>query len=161
MSLSRYTDVLHIVAERLALPSLRKVVARPGVNEAVRLTVYYPDGAQSSSVATLERGFGADCRLWVVYDRFDDRGEPFAYAFTIPLERYHKLLAALRLSRFETLDDAFDAPPSGVEVWLVERAAGSYFHDVVLSPVNAAAHHRELALAFKTHLPEAVRALSA
>jgi hypothetical protein len=58
------------------------------------------------------------------------------------------------------LDDAFDAPPAGVDVWLVERAAGSYFHDIVLSPGNATGHHREVVLALKTHLPESVRALA-
>jgi hypothetical protein len=45
-------------------------------------------------------------------------------------------------------------------VWLVERAAGSYFHDIVLSPGNATGHHREVVLALKTHLPESVRALA-
>ena len=139
---------------------LRVVAVRPGVNEALRLTIRYPDGSLPDSVATLERGAGDNCRLRVIYDRYDDRGEPYHYEFTVPLERYHRLLAALRLSRFESLDDAFDAPPSGVDVWLVERAAGSYFHDVVLSPGTATAHHREVVVAIKTHLPEAARALA-
>jgi len=160
MSLSRYTDVLHIIAERLGLQMLRQVASRPGVNEALRVTIHYPDGSLPDSVATLERGVGAACRLSVMYDRYDDRGEPYQYEFKIPLERYHKLLTALRLSRFESLDDAFDAPPAGVDAWLVERAAGSYFHDVVLSPTNATGHHREVALALKTHLPESMRALA-
>jgi hypothetical protein len=47
-----------------------------------------------------------------------------------------------------------------VDVWLVERAAGSYFHDVVLSPGTATGHHRELVIAIKTHLPEAIRGLA-
>jgi hypothetical protein len=160
MSLSRYTDSLHVIAERLGLQMLRQAATRPGVNEALRLTIHYPDGSLPGSVATLERGLGADCRLRLMYDRHDDRGEPYQYEFRIPLERYHKLLTGLRLSRFEMLDDAFDAPPAGVDVWLVERAAGSYLHDIVLSPGNATGHHREVVLALKTHLPESVRALA-
>jgi hypothetical protein len=160
LSLSRYTDALHVIAERLGLQMLRATAARPGVNEALRVTIRYSDGKLPDSVATLERGVGDNCRLHVIYDRYNGQGEPYRYEFAISLERYHKLLAALRLSRFEALDDAFDTPPSGVDVWLVERAAGSYFHDVILSPGNATAHHREVVVTMKTHLPEAVRALA-
>jgi hypothetical protein len=75
----------------------------------------------------------------------------------IPLVRYQDLLLALRRARFDTLDDEDDLPYLGVDLWLIERAAGSFYHDIVVCPTNAKGHHREIVLALRQYLPEAVR----
>ena len=48
-------------------------------------------------------------------------------------------------------------PYFGVDLWLVERASGSFYHDVVMAPDSARGFYRELALSLRQHLKEALR----
>jgi hypothetical protein len=160
MSLSRQADTLRLIAERLSLPTLQQFAAQPGVNEAVRLSIAYHDARHPNSTATLCRGIGKTCQLSVAYERHDQQGKPLIYDFQIPLVRYQTLLTALRGSQFDTLDDSPDMPPYGVDLWLVERASGRFFHDVLLAPPAARGHHRELVMALRGHLAEAMRELT-
>lgn len=154
MMLIRRTDTLRLIAERLQVEELRKEIRKPGIGEAFRVSIFHHDGRAPNSVATLRRGPGGVCKLNVAYDTL---GKNRTYDFTVPLERYQKLLAALRISKFDVMDDEPELPYHGVDLWLVERGSGSFHHDVVLSPDSARGHYRELVLAIRTHLPEAVR----
>jgi hypothetical protein len=160
MDLSRHAAPLRQDALRLGQGDMREENAKPGVNESLRVSIHYSDGRLPSSVATLRRGHGDSCQLRVAYDRFDQNSQAFIYEFTIPLERYQKLLAMLRLNKFDELDDEPDLPFFGVDFWLVERASGRFYHDVVLEPTRARGHHREILMGLRTHLPEAVRELA-
>ena len=93
--------------------------------------------------------------LKVVYDK--PGKEVFDY--TIEPERYQALMTALRRIKLDRLDDQPDVPFFGVDLWLVERASGSYYHDVVMSPDSARGFYRELLLAIRQHLKEAVRTI--
>lgn len=149
-----------MIAIRTGQPELRKVLQRPGVNEALRLSVYHHDGAKPDYLATLTRGIGASCDLEMVYDKYIRLNLLYTYNFTIPLERYQKLLSALRIGKFDEMDDEPDLPGSGVNLWLIERGSGSFYHDVVLAPSQSVGHHRELVIALRTFLPEAIRELA-
>jgi hypothetical protein len=154
MTLTRRTDTLRLIAERLKLDEMRQEARKPGVGEAFRITIYHHDGHAPNSVATLRRLPGGNCKLNVSYDTL---GKNRTYDFSVPLERHQKLLAALRLNKFDEMDDEPDLPYYGVDLWLVERSSGSFHHDVVLSPESARGHYRELVVAVRTYLPEAVR----
>lgn len=156
MSLIRRTDGLRLIAERLKLDEVRKEIRKPVVNEALRITVQYHDGRLPNSVATLRRTHGG-CKLQVAYDLL---GRNLNYEFAIPLERYQHLLSAFRLSKFDEMDDEANLPFYGVDLWLVERGSGSFHHDVVLSPDSARGHYRELVVAIRTYLAEAVREIN-
>ncbi|MFP4322752.1 MAG: hypothetical protein ACLFTK_09885 [Anaerolineales bacterium] len=157
MTFDRGAEALRGVASLVGEAPLRRVMATPGVHEAVRVTVRYHDARSPDSVATLTRGVGEAVGLRVVYTRFDDHGAPFDYDFRPESARFASVLAALRLNRFDTLDDDPDLPRYGADHWLIERAAGSFFHDVVLSPASARGHHREIVAALRQALPEALR----
>ncbi len=157
MSLIRRTDSLRLIAERLKVDEMRQEIRKPGVNEALRITVQYHDGRLPNSVATLRRGHGGVCKLHSVYDA---PNKNLSYELNIPLERYQKLLSALRLSKFDEMDDEPNLPFYGVDVWLVERGSGSFHHDVVLSPQSARGHYRELVVAIHTHLAESIREIN-
>jgi hypothetical protein len=157
---SRHADPLRQIALRLEQGDLRQENAKPGVNESLRVSIHYHDGRSPASVATLHRGHGEVCRLSVAYDRYDRLGKPFIYSFNIPLERYQKLLAALRLNKFDQMDDEADVPFLGADLWFIERASGHFYHNVVIEPSSARGHHRETLIAIRTHLPEAVRELA-
>jgi hypothetical protein len=154
MSLSRRADPIRLIAARLGQGELKQIASGPGVSEALRVSIHYHDGRAPNSVATLHRGHTGNCRLLVVYDKAP---RPVAFNFEIPLERYRLLLASLRRSRFDSLDDEENVPFFGVDLWLVERMAGSFYHDVVLCPTSARGHHRELVLALREHLPQSIR----
>jgi hypothetical protein len=160
MEWARRADELRQVAQRLGLDDLKTLTLRPGVNESLRLTVQYHDGRSPASVATLQRGIGTTCALTVVYQRYDRANQPYQYSFALALPDYQQLLTTLRQSKFDSLDDSPDLPNFGLDLWLVERAAGSFHHDVVLAPALADGHHREVALALRKFLPEAMRELA-
>ena len=155
---ARRADPIRLIALRLRQGELRHVVQQPGVNEAVRVTVQYHDGRHPNQVATLTRGHGPQCTLLVVYDK---PNKDVRFSYTVPLERYLALLTALRRARFDTLDDQPDVPFFGVDLWLVERASGSFYHDVVIQPESASGPHSEVVHAFREQLREALRPVGA
>lgn len=155
MSLSRRADPIRLIAVRLGQGELKNETSKPGVNEALRISIQYHDGRHPNSVATVRRRHGDACELTVAYDK-----DKLSYDFALPVERYQKMLIALRASKFDTLDDEENLPYFGIDMWLVERASGSFYHDIVLSPDHATGHHREIIVATRQHLPEAVRELA-
>lgn len=150
----RRADPIRLVALRLNQDELHNLTRRPGINEAFRVTIHYDTAQHPNQVATLTRGHSGECVLKTVYDK---PGKAVFFTYTIEGERYKNLLTALRRVRFDTLDDQPDVPYFGVDLWLVERASGSFYHDVVLSPGSARGPYRELILAIREHLKEAVR----
>lgn len=149
---------LRLIALRLAVPDLAVVARQPDVIETFRLTVQYHDGRNPDQLATLTRRRGQEAgKLAVVYRRPDDK--PLALEFTIEAERLNQFSAALRRVSFDRLDDMPDIPWFGADLWLIERAAGSFHHDVILSPDRAAGVHAEIAASARQTLREAVRAI--
>jgi hypothetical protein len=155
---ARRADPIRLIALRLKQDEVRNVVQRPGVNEAFRVTIQYHDARHPNQVATLTRGHGGPCTLNVLYDK-PNKDVYFTYA--VESARYTALQAALRRVRFDGMDDQPDVPFFGVDLWLVERGSGSFYHDVVLSPDSARGFYRELILALREHLKEALRPIEA
>lgn len=151
---SRRADPIRLVALRLRQDELRNLTQRPGINEVFRVTIQYHDGRHPNQVATLARGHGSTCSLKVVYDK---PGKSVYFDYSVESDRYKQLLGALRRVKFDNLDDQPDVPFFGVDLWLIERASGSFYHDVVLSPGSARGFYRELILAIREHLKEALR----
>lgn len=153
---TRRADPIRLVALRLRQDELRNVTRQPGINESFRVTIQYASADHPNQVATLTRGHGGDCALRVVYDK---PNKDVHFSYTVEIDRYKTLLTALRRLQFDSLDDQPELPYFGVDMWLVERASGSFYHDVVLSPESARGFYRELVLAIRQHLKEAVRAI--
>lgn len=154
---SRRADPIRLIALRLRQDELRNVTQQPGVNEAFRVTIQFASREYSNQVATLTRGHGGTGRLRVLYDK---PGKEVFFDYTVDEDRFRSLLTALRRAKFDGLDDQPDVPYMDVDLWLVERASGNYYHDVVLSPESARGFYRELLLAIREHLPEALRTVA-
>lgn len=155
---TRRADPIRLIALRLRQDELRNVTQQPGVNEAFRITIQYHDARHPNQVATLTRGHGGSAGLRVVYDK---PNKSVHFDYSVSFDRYRALLTALRQIKFDTLDDQPDVPYVGVDLWLVERASGSFYHDVVLDPVSARGPYRALLVAIQAQLKEAVRAIIA
>ncbi len=151
---TRRADPIRLIALRLRQDELRTLVQRPSVNEAVRITIQYHQADHPNQVATLTRGHTGNSALLVAYDK---PNRDVVFTHSIDVDRFRALVAALRRVHFDTLDDQPDVPFFGVDLWLVERASGSFYHDVVLSPDTARGFYRELILAIREHLKEALR----
>ncbi|MBN2470461.1 MAG: hypothetical protein JXN59_07040 [Anaerolineae bacterium] len=153
-----HADGLRMIAGRLDLPALSAVARRPGINAAYRLSIQYHDGRYADQVATLTHSQNSESELAVVYRRFTLHP---VLEYMLDEDRFHAFNLALRRLRFDQLDDQPGIPLYGVDFWLIERASGSYFHDVVLAPEHASGAHAWLVDVFRTHLPEAVRPIPA
>ncbi len=150
---SRRADPIRLIALRLMQNELRHLTHQPGINEVFRVTIQYHDGRHPNQVATLVRDH-AGTTLKVIYDK---PNKSVFFTYPIEAERYQALLTGLRRLKFDKLDDQPDVPYFGVDLWLVERASGSFYHDVVMAPDSARGFYRELVLALRQHLKEALR----
>jgi hypothetical protein len=130
------TAPLRFIATRLELPELERQARQPGLTQAYRLTIQYHDARHPDQVATLiKTQQRLEAALTVHYRRVDSA--PLALEYSIPTPRYEAFQAALRKLGFDHLDDPPDVPYYGADLWLVERAAGSFHHDLVFAPALA------------------------
>lgn len=150
---------LRFIAVRLAVPELETVVRQPGVGEAFRITVQYHDGLQPDQVATLTKRHGLEpFDLSVSYRRANEKRLTLDYA--VEVSRFQAISATLRKLDFDHLDDLPDIPWYGADLWLVERAAGSFHHDVIIAPDTATGTHAEIIKLIRENLREAVRLIN-
>jgi hypothetical protein len=146
---------LRALAQRLGIPTVTALSRQPGVSGLFRVTAHYHDRRARDSVATLVRRNTGECTLGVVYDRLFD-GRPISHPVTS--ERYQTFYAAVMSLDFDRMNDQPDIPPYDVtDVWLVERAAGTFAREVLVAPALAGGKHSMLVNAIRHGLPELVR----
>ncbi len=140
----------------MGMPDLAQAVRKPGISEGFRITVLYHDGRHPNQIATLMWAHDDVASLEVIYR--GGRNDPIL-RYAIAPDRYRTFDRALRQTGFDRLDDQPDLPLGGVDLWLVERASGSFMHDVVLSPDLVVEPYAGIVRAVRAHLREAVRAI--
>lgn len=147
--------MLRAIADALRLPSVLEIAREPRVSEVYRITVQYFDGRYCNSVATLLAVHGAEPVLEVVYQRALAR-KPLTHP--IDGARYAEFVQAVKGLRFDHMPDQADLPTyNSTDLWLVERAAGTFAHSVILAPEMARDTHSRLANAVRNGLPHALR----
>lgn len=150
---------LRFIAARMALNELEKVAREPGVAESLRLTIKYHDSRHPDQVATLVRMQASSAPVMTLtYRRTNDT--LLSLKHTIPLERYRAFDSALRYLGFDKLDDPPNIPWFGADLWLLERAAVAFHHDMILPPEQVSGVHAEIIRLLREHLPEAMRAIN-
>src|SRR5215475_10834979 len=93
LPLGRRADIFRLLALRLGLPTLEEEARRPGVMEAFRVSIQYPEGQHPDQVGTvIKMQAVGPARLGVYYRRPDDR--PLIYNFTVETERFQKFSSA-------------------------------------------------------------------
>ncbi len=155
---------LRFLAVRLDLPELVSVARQPGIVEAFRLTVQYHDARHPDQIATLvKHQQPGPARLTACYRRASDK--PLWLDYEIDEIRFHGFGAALHKLNFDKLDDQPDIPWYGADLWLLERASGTFHHDVIIVPerartANPSLPHAEIVILVREKLREAVRAIN-
>jgi hypothetical protein len=147
--------LLRAIADQLGLPPVAEVARRPGVSEIYRVTVQYFDGRACNSVATLLGTSSAEIMLEIAYQRALAR-KPLAHH--IDRASYAEFVKAVKGLRFDHMPDQPDLPTyNSTDLWLIERAAGTFAHSVILAPELAGGEYSRLANAVKNGLPQALR----
>jgi hypothetical protein len=150
---------LRFIATRLAIPELEIVAREPGVAEAIRLTVHYHDNRHPDQVATLVKRQSSNTPTMMVHYRGAD-DKPLVLTHSIELERFRTLGISLRKLGFDKLDDFENIPWYGADLWLLERAASAFHHDMIIPPDTATGIHAEIISLVREHLREAIRAIN-
>jgi hypothetical protein len=152
-----HAPALRAVAESLGLEPIAQIAKQPGVQAVYRATMLIHDGRASSAAATMKR-IGQGVSLELAYQRALD-GRHLVRA--LPIIRYERLASALAALGFDHLPDQPNLPDRPTaDLWMIERAAGTFHRAVILAPALAEGVHLQLADAVRTHLPEALRELA-
>ncbi len=157
MSLLGYhVPLLRSIPEELGLAPVGEVAQRPGVADVCRITVHYYDRRACDSVATVINARTSGASLETVYRRALGH-KPLLHPLTEA--RYRAFFLALRAAGFDKLVDQDGLPAyDSTDVWMIERAAGTFIRSVVVAPdIVKSAPHTALMTAVQTHLPEALR----
>jgi hypothetical protein len=145
---------LRAIADQMSLPSTRKLAQSPGVSAVYRLTVRYHDRRAADSVATLMRVGKSEAKLEIVYRGLFNH-KPVVVAFDEA--RYEAFTSILQKVHFDSLTDQQNIPSHGVDLWLLERAAGTFNKSVIIAPELTGSVYARLVYMIGSTLPEAVR----
>jgi hypothetical protein len=150
-------SMLRSIAEQMGIIPTEQTALRPGVRAVYRLTIRYHDRRSRDSVATVTRRGGDGAELGVVfYGLFNHK----PLIFPVTPQDYTAFSDGLSQLRFDRLDDQSGVPFYGVDLWMFERAAGSFYHSVIVAPELAEGTYWQLVRLAYTHLPEAVREIT-
>ena len=149
----RHAALLRAVADTLALKPVRQLARGPSVRAVYRVTVHHDDRRALDAVTTIIRD-SAGATFTVRYEglhHLRPTGQMLA------LERFSALTLAWQRAGFDRLRDQPGLPLHGPDLWLLERAAGTFVHSVIVAPQIAGGSHAALVEAVRAHLPEALR----
>ena len=147
-------SMLTAIVEQMQLPPIEKLALQPGVRAVYRLTIRYHDRRAHDSVATVIRTGAVGATLEVAFrGRFDEK----ALRFPVSQTNYEGLVYGFQKANFDKLGDQPNLMTYGQDLWMWERAAGTFHKSVLLAPVDADDVYWQLVRLAWTHLPEAVR----
>lgn len=133
--------------------TVSKLARTPGMQGVFRVTISYFDRRARNTVTTISRS-AVGIRLEIAFD--GAIGKALHHPFDP--DRYNAFAQALLGLGFDHLKDAPDLPAPGKgDVWLIERAASSYAHGLLLAPDHAEGVYSRLINAVRHGLPEALR----
>ena len=145
---------MRAIVEAVGVESLPEIARRPGVRAVYRVAVHHHDGRARDAVGTLSVHATEGARLDVVYRvTFGEK----ALVHRIAPVQLAAFTRVLQLVTFDRLDDQPSLPPYGVDLWMIERAAGSFSRSVILAPDVTEYPYIALADAVRQNLPQILR----
>lgn len=153
-----HASVLRAVAERLRLEPVAQIARQPGIQAVYRITLLYAGLRALPAVATVRQSPLDGARLWL---QFEGALTKHPLTYRLPPVRWDAFTRALQAAGFDRLRDQPDLPAVDVaDVWLVERAAGAFAHNILLAPASAQAGYADIVAAVRGYLPEALREIA-
>ena len=150
------TATLHHLAASFGLPPLSASARQPGVISALQITAASPSGRLRHSVARVIEFQQAAPRLEIVYEGIN-RHRPLQ----LPLsrDRLAALQAVLSAVQFDRLRDQPQLSWQTDRLWLLQRAAGTHAHSIIVAPDQPLSPYSTLVRAITAQLPAAIRPL--
>lgn len=147
------TDV-HLLASQLGLPDLGRAAGEAGVMSILQVSAYYAERRVRHSVARVTEYQTGDIALRVVFQGVN-LAEPLRLA--VEREGMEKLHDALLRVRFDKLGDQAELSYAERSLWLIQRAAGTHAHGIMVAPDRPETPYTTLVNAIDAYLPEAIR----
>ncbi len=147
--------LLRSVADECHLPSVSQIARAPGMQDVYRITIHLFDRRASDSVSTLRCSTTDGAVLETVYQR-TPLLKPIKHV--MDAAEYDAFVKAVASVSFDRLPDQPRLPDyDATDLWLVERAAGTFLHSVIVAPDLAQNQYARLVNAVKHGLPAVLR----
>lgn len=147
------TDVF-LLAGQLGLPDLQRAASEPGVMSVLQVSAFYAERRVRNSVARVTEYQTGEIEMRVVYQGVR-LAEPLR--LMVARERMERLDEALLRVRFHKLGDQPGLSYAERSLWLIQRAAGTHLHGVMVAPDRPEAPYSTLVNAIDAYLPAAIR----
>ena len=142
------------VAGNFGRPSLTEVARQVGVITALRVTAYYPQQRLRHSVACVIEHQHAAPRLEMVYEGINRHR---ALRLRLARDDLERLLNVLRQTKFDRLADQANLSYMERSLWLIQRAAGTHCHSIIVAPDLPRLPYAAIVNAIDAWLPQAIR----
>ncbi len=147
------SDVYQL-ASRLGLPDLERIAAQAGVMSVLQVSAYYAERRVRHSVAHAIEYQTGEIELRVVFQGVS-LNKPLKLA--VEREKMEQLNAALLRVRFAKLGDQARLSYADRSLWLIQRAAGTHVHGIMVAPDRPEMPYSTIVNAIDEYLPEAIR----
>ena len=145
---------IYQLASRLGLPDLERAARAPGVMAVLEILVYYAERrVRHSAARVLEYQLG-EIELQVAYEGVRLETIP---RIAIEEARMKKLNAVLLAVKFRSLSHQRDLSYDESSLWLIQQAAGSHIHGIMVAPDRPVLPYSTIVNAIDEYLPEAIR----
>ena len=145
---------IYQLAHRLGLPDLERVAARAGVVSVWQVSAWHGERRLRHSVGRVIELQTGEHELQLAYEGVK-LAEPIRHA--VSEENMDKLRAVMLRQRFGKLGNQPGISRDERVIWLVQRAAGSHLHGILVAPDRPLKPWSAIVNAIDAYLPEAIR----
>lgn len=150
-----YASIMREIASNAGLPFLRDVAKRPGVKAAYRVSIHYGDMRARDAVSAITMRTAQVNAVVETYYTGRFEGKPVTRGMQPAI--FATWTRALNAVKFDRLPDQDGIMPYGVDLCMIERAAGGYEHGVIFVPPKADGPYAKLLDAVRACVPEVLR----
>lgn len=145
---------IYQVASRLAMPDLQRAARAAGVMSILEVTVYYAARRIRHSVARAIEYQTGEAQLEIAFEGVNV-GKPMI--LSLDRQNLEALNAALLAVNFGRLGDQADLTYADGPLWLIQQAAGTHIHSIIVAPERPELPYSAIVNAIDAWLPEAIR----
>lgn len=145
---------MFLLASQLGLPDLGRAAGDAGVMSVLQVSAYYAERRVRHSVARVIEYQTGEIELRVVF-----QGVSLAEPLRLEVEResMERLDEVLLRVKFDRLADQPGLSYSERSLWLIQRAAGTHIHGIMVAPDRPEVPYTTIVNAIDAWLPEAIR----
>ena len=145
---------IYLLANRLGLPDLERAAAQAGVMSVLQVSAYYAARRVRHTVARVIEYQSGEIEMLLAYE-----GVSLGQPIRLPVagDKLERVQAALLEARFGKLSDQPDLSYDQRSLWLIQQAAGTHAHGIIVAPERPELPYSIIVNAIDAFLPEAIR----